>query len=96
MEFGEVIGILFLLVVTGIFGRYVNHHNGCPGCGRFRTVKRIEARYTPVDDETDVKDIIWHLLSQGEYQTKSSIIEWVDRCSLCGYETTGEQFFEHF
>lgn len=96
MEIGEAIGIMFILAVVGVFGYYVYRENCCPECGRFRTIERVEAYYTPVDDKTDVEDIIWYLISEGEHRTKSSIIEWVDRCSACGYETKGRRHFRHY
>lgn len=96
MAIGEILGILFLLSVLGIFGRYVYHENCCPECGCFRSMERVETEYIPVDDKTDGKDIILHLISEGEYRTKSSIVKWVDRCKNCGNESRGERFFEHF
>ncbi len=96
MEIGGFVGILFLLGVLGGFGLFVYRENCCPDCGGFRSIERVEAEYTPVDDKTDGIDIIWHLISQGEHRTKGSIIKWVDRCKKCGHETTGERFFRHY
>jgi len=96
MEYGEVVGVLFLLAVLGVFGYYVYRENCCPECGGFRTIQRVEEKYEPVDNKTDAKDIILHVVSEGEYRTKSSIIEWVDRCKECGYESKGERYFRHY
>jgi hypothetical protein len=96
MEIGEIVGILFLFGLLAVFGLYVYRENCCPECGGFRSIERVEAEYTPVDDKTDGKDIIWHLMTEGEHRTKSSIIKWVDRCKICGCETEGERLFRHY
>ena len=96
MEFGEVVGILIILGVLAAFGYFVYREKCCPECGAFRSIKRVEVNYTPVDDEVDFKDIVWHLFSEGAHRTKSSLVKWVDRCRKCGYETNRERFYEHF
>jgi len=52
MEIGEVIGILFLIGLLALFGLYYYRVNQCPECGAFRSIKKVEAEYIPVDDET--------------------------------------------
>ena len=96
MEFGEIVGILIILGVFVFFGYCGYRENCCPECGGFRSIERVEAENTPVDDEVDVGDIVLHLISEGEHRTKSSIISWVDRCKKCGYETRGAGFFKHY
>ena len=96
MVCGEVVGIAFLLGVLAVFAYYVYRNNCCPECGSFRSVATVEAEYSPVDDKTDGKDIIWHLMTEGEHRTKSSIVKWVDRCKKCNYQAEGERLFRHY
>ena len=96
MDIGEVIGLLFLLVLVGIFGAYVYCGNCCPECGGFRTIKTVEADHTAIDNTVDGKDIIYFLLSEGDHRSKESHVKWIDCCKRCGYETQGEHTYRHY
>jgi len=96
MEIGEIIGIFFLLGLLFIFGAYIYRTKCCPECGAFRSIERVEAEYTAIDNETDGFDVIKHLLSEGAYRTNGSTVKWTDRCRKCGYESKGEHSFRHY
>ena len=96
MVIGEIIGILFLIGVIALFAVYIYCTNRCPECGTFRSVKRVQAKYTKIDNEIDGWDVIQYLASTGEHRSKGSIVKWVDRCHKCGYESRGEYRFRHY
>lgn len=96
MEIGEIVGILFIIGIIALVARYVYSGYCCPGCGSFRSIKTVEVKYTAIDDEVDVKDVIWHFVTEGEHRGRKTQMKWVDRCKECGIETKGEGVYKHY
>ena len=94
MEIGEIIGVLFLLIVFVYFGRRIYLSMLCPGCGAFRSIETVEIDRTVIDDEVSNADMVFDLLDH-HHKSKASRVEWVDRCKECAFEVEKKGYYSH-
>ena len=95
MEVGEIIGILFIVVVAAVAIYAGYRSNQCPSCGGFRTMETFERDYTPLDEEVDALELVADVIDNRHGHHRSTMVEWVERCKECGEVVKRKSVYRH-
>jgi hypothetical protein len=95
MEIGEIIGIVFIVIVAAATLFLGYRSNQCPSCGGFRTMETIERDYTPLDTDTDAIEVAVDMIDNRHGRHKSTMVEWVERCRDCGEIVNRKTVYRH-